>query len=156
MGAGRRQALEAAGWRCERCGRPGRLEVHHKQPLHLGGAPYALDNLVVLCRACHIETHRRQLSPAEVEWRRLVAELTRGLNIGPVGAQSSVVAGQAALRYSLMSPSQRVARMIRSCCCPRYSRCCLRCVPCWRLLSGAGADSCRVSATRGGGLASVF
>ena len=36
----------------------------------------------------------------------------------PVGARNPVVAGQAALRYSLMSPPQRVARMIRSCCCP--------------------------------------
>ena len=35
-----------------------------------------------------------------------------------VGARNRVVAGQAALRYSLMSPPQRVARMIRSCCCP--------------------------------------
>ena len=35
-----------------------------------------------------------------------------------VGAGNCVVAGQAALRYSLMSPPQRVARMIRSCCCP--------------------------------------
>ena len=33
-----------------------------------------------------------------------------------VGARDPVVAGQAALRYSLMMPPRRVARMIRSCC----------------------------------------
>ena len=30
--------LERAGWRCERCGKAGRLEVHHVRPLHKGGA----------------------------------------------------------------------------------------------------------------------
>ena len=36
----------------------------------------------------------------------------------PVGARNSVVAGQAALRYSLMRPPQRVAWMILRCCGP--------------------------------------
>ena len=36
----------------------------------------------------------------------------------PVGARNPVAAGQAALRYSLMRPPQRVARIIRGCCCP--------------------------------------
>ena len=34
----------------------------------------------------------------------------------PVGARNPVVAGQAAFRYSLTRPPQRVARTIRSCC----------------------------------------
>ena len=49
----RRQALDRDGWRCCRCGRPGRLEVDHLKPLIDGGAPYHLDNLQALCRACH-------------------------------------------------------------------------------------------------------
>ena len=55
--------------------RAGRLEAHHVTPLHRGGAPYDLDNLETLCRSCHIERHRRKLSPGEAAWKRLVAEL---------------------------------------------------------------------------------
>ena len=71
----RRDALEAAGWRCERCGIAGALEVHHVEPLAAGGDPYALDNLTVLCRRCHIDAHRRQVSEREEAWRDLVNEL---------------------------------------------------------------------------------
>ena len=73
--AARRRALEAAAWRCGRCGRSGRLEVHHRRPLHRGGEPYQLDNLEVVCRACHIDAHRRPLTEAEQAWRRLVESL---------------------------------------------------------------------------------
>ena len=70
----RRAAFERDGWRCVDCGRPGRLEAHHITPLRKNGAPYDLDNLETLCRPCHIERHRRQLSPGEAAWKRLVAE----------------------------------------------------------------------------------
>ena len=71
----RRMVLEAARWRCERCGAAGRLEVHHVEPLHGGGAACDPDNLEVVCRGCHIEAHRRPLTPEEEGWRDLVAEL---------------------------------------------------------------------------------
>ena len=64
-------ALEAAGWRCA-CGAAGRLEAHHIEPLDAGGDPYALDNLEIVCRACHIDRHRRPLTDAEAAWRVLV------------------------------------------------------------------------------------
>ena len=69
----RRLALDAAGWRCTQCGRAGRLEVHHVVPLDDGGAAYDLDNLVVLCRGCHIAAHRRPLTEAEQAWADAVA-----------------------------------------------------------------------------------
>ena len=68
----RKQALESAGWRCERCGHAGALEAHHRRPLHRGGAPYDPENLEVLCKPCHFAAHRRPLSEAEKAWRRLV------------------------------------------------------------------------------------
>ena len=75
----RRLVLDAAGWRCQHCGRPGRLEVDHIKPLHLGGAPWDLANLQALCRACHITKtaaeNRRPERPEEAAWRRLVDEL---------------------------------------------------------------------------------
>ena len=45
--------LERAGWRCERCGKPGRLECHHKNPIAKGGDWFNPDNLEILCRPCH-------------------------------------------------------------------------------------------------------
>ena len=74
----RLKCFEAAGWRCERCGRAGRLEAHHKQHLEHGGAPYALDNLECLCRGCHIDHHRSENeTPGRAAWRSLIDEMTR-------------------------------------------------------------------------------
>lgn len=72
----RRKALERAGWRSELSGRPGRLEVHHRVPLDQGGAPYDLDNLMVLTRDEHIELHRPDNElPGRAEWREMVKEI---------------------------------------------------------------------------------
>ena len=73
----RQAALKRAGWRCEVCGRPGRLEVHHKTPLHKGGHPWAADNLQVLCRGCHLSEHRRPVSPEVEAWQKLMRDLHR-------------------------------------------------------------------------------
>ena len=79
----RRRALERDRWRCRGCGRAGRLEVDHIEPLAEGGAVYDLTNLQALCRHCHIEKTRgenlaRRPVPPEVrKWRDLVAELVR-------------------------------------------------------------------------------
>ena len=54
----RRAALRRAGFRCEGCGRPGRLEVHHVKPLEDGGAPFEHRNLRVLCFPCHRDAHQ--------------------------------------------------------------------------------------------------
>ena len=74
----RRQVLDASNWRCARCGRYGN-EVDHIEPLHQGGDPWALDNLQVLCRDCHIRKtaaeNRRELTPAEAAWQALVDQL---------------------------------------------------------------------------------
>ena len=75
----RRQVLERAGWRSERSGKAGRLEVDHIKPLDRGGDLYDLSNLQVLTRREHIEKtqreNRRPLSPAEAAWKEAVAEL---------------------------------------------------------------------------------
>ncbi|WP_419166411.1 HNH endonuclease [Candidatus Palauibacter sp.] len=71
----RRRVFDRDGWRCTGCGRAGRLEAHHVVPLHAGGAPYDMANIAAVCRACHIETHRRTPAPAETRWRSLVDAL---------------------------------------------------------------------------------
>ena len=44
--------------------------------LEHGGAPYDLDNLSTRCRSCHIETHRRKRSAAELDWLQLLRAIS--------------------------------------------------------------------------------
>lgn len=73
----RRAALKRAKWRCEDCGRAGAMEVHHLQPLRAGGDPYDLAGLIVLCRPCHLDTHRtrRRTLPGQDAWAAYIREL---------------------------------------------------------------------------------
>lgn len=84
----RRAALDRAGWRCEACGRAGRLEVHHRRRVsehpNDGDAWYDLGNLHVLCRPCHFARHRgenREAGRANMrqdrrEWRARIDRIT--------------------------------------------------------------------------------
>ena len=71
----RRACFARDGYRCRDCQHAGRLEAHHITPLDAGGAPYALDNLATLCRACHIQRHAPESDPARDAWKNLVKEL---------------------------------------------------------------------------------
>ncbi|MDE0387830.1 MAG: HNH endonuclease signature motif containing protein [Rhodospirillales bacterium] len=74
----RKAALERAGWRSELSGLRGRLEVHHRVKLEDGGAPYDLDNLIVLTRDEHIRLHRDEnMTPEQLAWDDAVRELLR-------------------------------------------------------------------------------
>lgn len=53
----RRLVLDMGGWRCSKCQRAGRLEVHHIRPVAKGGDWYNPRNLRVLCRPCHFGMH---------------------------------------------------------------------------------------------------
>ena len=78
----RRAVFERDGWRCVMCARPGRLECDHITPLERepGQDPYDMNGLQSLCRSCHLEKtageNRRELTPDELAWRELVAELS--------------------------------------------------------------------------------
>ena len=67
------------GYRCQLCGKAGRLEVDHIVPLSKKGDPWDLANLQALCRGCHLEKTRaeqpKQPSPARVRWQKLVEGL---------------------------------------------------------------------------------
>ncbi len=68
----RKVALGAAGYRCSKCGRAGRLEVHHAQSVALDGDAFDLTNLVVVCRDCHFESHGwRKPAPADPRRRAM-------------------------------------------------------------------------------------
>ena len=67
----RKRAISAAGRRCSRCGLAGKLEVHHVNPLALGG-----DNrspVAVLCRNCHFLQHNPP-DPARRAWAKFLQE----------------------------------------------------------------------------------
>ena len=52
----RRRLLKQRGSRCERCGRAGGVQLHHKLPVAQGGRSEP-ENLVFLCTACHRAEH---------------------------------------------------------------------------------------------------
>ena len=68
----RLSVLNAVGWRCERCGGTGRLEVHHRVPLAKGGKRFDRGNLEVVCRRCHFEEHRSETDRERDAWKELV------------------------------------------------------------------------------------
>ena len=80
----RRRVFNRDGWRCQSCGKAGRLECDHIMPVHLGGEFWDMGNLQTLCRDCHIaksarenSRRKRALMPAHRrEWRELVDELS--------------------------------------------------------------------------------
>ena len=59
----RRRILDERGWRCEDCGRAGRLELHHVIAVEDGGDD-SPDNLKVLCRPCHCAAASRRTTAA--------------------------------------------------------------------------------------------
>ena len=73
----RRAVLKRDNWTCQTCGRYGN-ECDHVKPLQFGGAAYALGNLQILCRGCHIEKTRGENTTADYgrgAWRKLVAQM---------------------------------------------------------------------------------
>ena len=70
----RRQIFDRDGWRCQRCGKAGRLECHHPKPVSAGGAVFDPDNAKTYCRKCHLAHHRKTPeNPERKEWRKLIA-----------------------------------------------------------------------------------
>ena len=77
----RREVLDRDGWRCQSCGRAGRLEADHIEALEVGGDPWALTNLQALCKACHKAKTRTEHGDtrSEVEaWRAVIDRLSTG------------------------------------------------------------------------------
>ena len=77
----RRFVFKRDGYRCCMCGRAGRLEADHINPMERspGQDPYDPNGLQTLCRTDHITKtaaeNRRALTPAELAWQEFVAEL---------------------------------------------------------------------------------
>ena len=77
----RRAVFARDSYRCMECGKAGRLECDHVVPLQRepGQDPYDVNGLQTLCRSCHIAKtaaeNRREPTPGEAAWRRMVGEI---------------------------------------------------------------------------------
>ena len=60
--------IHQRGEKCEKCGNNNFLTLHHIKSREDGGAWYELDNLLILCRACHAKVHGT--SPRGMPFRR--------------------------------------------------------------------------------------
>ena len=49
----RLKMMDAANWRCRKCGKAGRLELDHIKPVSKNGDHWAESNVQILCRECH-------------------------------------------------------------------------------------------------------
>ena len=80
----RRRVLERDGYRCQHCGRAGRLEIDHRVRVEDGGGDEP-ENLQALCSACHIaKTRRENTQEMRVEWREYLVQFdTRLLTVRP-------------------------------------------------------------------------
>ncbi len=68
-GSATRRVLDAAGWRCSKCGQPGKLECHHVVAVEDGGSS-EFGNLAALCVGCHVDHHRvERIGPQRAAWR---------------------------------------------------------------------------------------
>ena len=83
----RKRVFERDGWRCVMCGRAGRLECDHKEPLQRrpGQDPYAIDGLQSLCsgkNGCHARKtaaeNRAERTPEQQAWDAFAAEIMAG------------------------------------------------------------------------------
>ena len=73
----RRVVLQRDGYRCQLCGKAGRLDVDHRIRKEDGGGD-ELGNLQALCRTCHIaKTVKENTQDYRIEWRAYLADLTR-------------------------------------------------------------------------------
>ena len=72
----RKAVLTRDGYRCQKCGKRGRLEIDHIRPKWVGGSD-DMENLRVLCGgpdSCHATRHKRKRTPMEAEWARYLAQ----------------------------------------------------------------------------------
>jgi len=65
----RERVLERDNYTCQQCGSSDKLVVHHKDESGRGKRNHnnSLRNLVTLCKACHVNAHRKELLKARSE-----------------------------------------------------------------------------------------
>ena len=73
----RQIVLKRDGFRCQSCGKAGRLEVDHIIPVVQGGSWWDTEGLQALCRACHFSKSKNDISgpdPERDKWKSCLQE----------------------------------------------------------------------------------
>jgi 5-methylcytosine-specific restriction endonuclease McrA len=74
----RQAALQAAGYRCTRCGSTDRVETHHAVARPGQPGDNSEGNLVVLCQRCHLAQHSRPTAQPRSRFSRQTLTDTGG------------------------------------------------------------------------------
>ena len=75
----RRRMLDKAKWRCQQCGRAGRMEMDHIIPISRPGAHWDESNLQIICRTHHFlktGAENRLISAERDAWKAIVVAET--------------------------------------------------------------------------------
>lgn len=71
----RKRLIKSRGHKCEKCGFPGYIELHHILEVSKGGKNND-DNLILLCEKCHAEAHgynkKNYLDKARLLWEEIM------------------------------------------------------------------------------------
>ena len=71
QGLARARILKARGSVCERCGRKGYVELHHKRPFKYI-ASHSDGNVLLLCDTCHRKAHGyKPRAPSVATWAEM-------------------------------------------------------------------------------------
>ena len=77
----RQFVFQRDAYRCQSCGKAGKLECDHIVPVVHGGDWWAIEGLQALCRSCHISKTRIERSGPDPErdaWRQRARDVLRG------------------------------------------------------------------------------
>jgi len=66
--------LKEADNKCEQCGSRRRLQVHHLTYRHIFNEYYHLEDLLVVCKACHEAIHRQGKKPDKKKPKRKLSK----------------------------------------------------------------------------------
>ena len=101
----RAHVLARARWTCQACNVRTRLDVHHVTKRAQGGSDFDLDQLIALCRDCHVQTDapyaRGRLVITARGHGRFTFEVMQGADKWVIRAERAcLTAGSTALRTS--------------------------------------------------------
>lgn len=93
---------------CERALEPSRFTKHHIRPRSQGG-PTSLDNLVLICRACHDEIHREPRGETRARVKRFLQERAAPGAFPPPPEDAPIEEG---IRLFLVRAGQQLLRAV--------------------------------------------
>jgi len=104
----RRKRLRQDDYTCQECGNTrddADLEVHHRTPVSEGGS-HELENLITLCRDCHLDAHGWEKNPKPR--REFLTDREREVLVGEVTDVKNLSQYQSKIKYRLRHRTERL------------------------------------------------